>query len=276
MNYQPVIKWTGSKRYLSEQILSYFPNEINTYYEPFCGGASILRSLLNSNIKVKNYVCSDINKHLIKLWSRIKDQPQTLSDDYKNLWQELNKFDDITYKKQFYNKVRSDFNINHDASKFLFLSRTATNGLIRFNSKGEFNSSFHLTRPGINPNTLKNIIFEWSQLLNDYSVNFICCSYENITPQENDFIYLDPPYANTDTMYFGEINLDELWNYIRNLKCDYLLSFNGKTNKIDNTYNVPKDIYNKHIYLDSGNSGFKKLQQDIVKVQESLYLKNII
>ena len=41
-NFQPVIKWTGSKRSQSEEIIQYFPKEIDTYYEPCCGGASIL------------------------------------------------------------------------------------------------------------------------------------------------------------------------------------------------------------------------------------------
>ena len=35
MNFQPVIKWSGSKRSQSEEIIKYFPKEIDTYYEPF-------------------------------------------------------------------------------------------------------------------------------------------------------------------------------------------------------------------------------------------------
>ena len=36
--FQPVIKWSGSKRSQSSEIIKYFPKEIDTYYEPFCGG----------------------------------------------------------------------------------------------------------------------------------------------------------------------------------------------------------------------------------------------
>lgn len=36
--FQPVIKWTGSKRSQTEEIIKHFPNKINTYYEPCCGG----------------------------------------------------------------------------------------------------------------------------------------------------------------------------------------------------------------------------------------------
>lgn len=37
-NFQPVIKWSGSKRSQANEIIKYFPKNINTYYEPFVGG----------------------------------------------------------------------------------------------------------------------------------------------------------------------------------------------------------------------------------------------
>lgn len=43
--FEPVIKWSGSKRSQAKNILTYFPKEIDVYYEPFCGGASVLRRL---------------------------------------------------------------------------------------------------------------------------------------------------------------------------------------------------------------------------------------
>ena len=73
--FEPAIKWSGSKRSQAEKILEFFPKEIDTYYEPFCGGCSVLRRLLDSDIKVKNYVCSDLNQDLINLWIEIKNHP---------------------------------------------------------------------------------------------------------------------------------------------------------------------------------------------------------
>lgn len=49
--FEPVIKWSGSKRKQASEILTYFSKEIDTYYEPFCGGASVLRCLLDSKYK---------------------------------------------------------------------------------------------------------------------------------------------------------------------------------------------------------------------------------
>ena len=273
MKFQPAIKWSGSKRSQSEQIVSYFPKEIDTYYEPFVGGASVLFQLLHSDVKVNNYICSDINKDLINLWNKIKSNPNNLIESYFIMWHELNIDDDIERKKQYFYTIRNRFNRERSPSDFIFLSRTCTNGLIRYNSKGEFNTSFHFSRKGIEPEKLKRIILYWSEKLNKYNVEFICCNYKEITTKENDFIYLDPPYANTKGMYYGEIDYEEFWNWLRRQNAKYLISFNGKRDVIDNTYNVPKDLYQQHIYLHSGRSSFKGLKHQVVQyVKESLYI----
>lgn len=103
--YEPVIKWSGSKRHQAAEILKYFPNTIDTYYEPFCGGASILRRLLDSDIIVKNYICSDLNKDLILLWNKIIYEPNEVSLYYRKLWNELNIDDDKQRKKEYFMNV---------------------------------------------------------------------------------------------------------------------------------------------------------------------------
>lgn len=52
--FEPAIKWSGSKRSQAFEILGYFPYEIDTYYEPFCGGCSVLNRLMHSDIQVKH------------------------------------------------------------------------------------------------------------------------------------------------------------------------------------------------------------------------------
>ena len=273
--FEPVIKWSGSKRSQAENILAYFPKEIDTYYEPFCGGASVLRRLLSSDIKVNRYVCSDLNSGLIDLWNEIINNPERVSSYYNRLWNELNVDDDKQRKKEYFATVRERYNREHNPLDFMFIMRTTTNGMPRYNRDGEFNNSFHVTRNGIIPETLEKIIYEWSELLNKNKVEFIACSYDEIKPKENDFVYLDPPYANTKGMYYGTIDYDKLWNWLRNLPCKYALSFDGISGEEDNTWNVPQDVYSRHEYLLNGNSSFKRTigkSTDSI-VYESLYLK---
>lgn len=256
--YEPVIKWSGSKRSQAEKILTFFPKEIDTYYEPFCGGASVLRRLLDSDIKVNHYVCSDLNSGLIDLWNEIINNPLEVYFYYKKLWNELNIDDDKQRKKEYFASVREQYNKEHNPLDFMFIMRTTTNGMPRYNRDGEFNNSFHVTRNGIIPETFEKIIFEWSHLLKKNNVEFISCSYKDIKPTDNDFLYLDPPYANTKGMYYGTIDYEKFWNYLRSLPCKYVLSFDGKSGDIDNTWNVPEDVYTRHEYLLSGNSSFKR------------------
>lgn len=273
--FQPVIKWSGSKRSQCQNIIKYFPKEINTYYEPFCGGASVLRGLLESDIKVKQYVCSDLNEGLIELWKLIKEDPVSVSNHYEKLWTELNQYEDKAIKRQYFENVRERYNKEHNPLDFMFIMRTTTNGMPRYNQKGEFNNSFHIKRNGIDPERLRKIINEWSVLLNKNNVCFKCCSYDTIIPQKGDFMYLDPPYARTKGMYFGGFDNKKLFEYLRNVDCSWAMSYDGINGKEDNTFEVPQDLYDEHLYIKSGNSSFKRVigkSNDSI-VYESLYVK---
>lgn len=275
MTFQPVIKWSGSKRSQADEIIKHFPKKIDVYYEPFVGGGSVVRMLLSANIQVNNCICSDLNNDLIDLWNLIKDNPILVADTYERMWNELNIDDDKERKKQYFYMVRERFNKEKNPLDFMFIMRTTTNGMPRYNLSGEFNNSFHVTRDGIKPETLKNIIIKWSKLLNDNDVQFICQDYREVKASKNDFIYLDPPYANTKGMYYGALDYEELWQWLRSQPCKYALSFDGISGEVDNTYEVPKDIYTKHEYLLSGNSSFKRTigkSNDSI-VYESLYIK---
>jgi DNA adenine methylase len=225
--------------------------------------------LLKSDIIVEHYVCSDISEPLINLWNLIKDNPEELCEDY------FKQHTVFKHDKEYFYEVRKRFNQYQNPKDFMFLLRTCANGMPRFNSSGQFNTPVHHGRDGIQPETFKEICVEWSQLLNKNNVDFICQPYEIFNPTIQDFCYLDPPYANTTGMYYGCIDYDDLWSWLRGLNSNYILSFDGKSGKHDLTYDVPKDIYTQHQYIRSGNSSFKRIthtsNSDIV--YESLYIK---
>ena len=113
----------------------------------------------------------------------------------------------------------------------------------------------------MNPETLKKIVFDWSSILNRYNVNFELKSYLTLNPEEGDFCYLDPPYYNTKAIYQGGFDSNKLFEWIRNLKCGYVWSYDGISGDKDNTTLVPEDLYDRHIYLKSGNSSFRERQE---------------
>lgn len=282
MALAPIVKWSGSKRSQAEEIVKRFPRDVDTYYEPFCGGCSVLYRLMQTpEIKINRYVVSDLNGDLISLWKEIRDNPLVLSQEYRQLWAEFNKkigrpdSECFEWRKQFFEELRDEFNKCSAPSYFLFIMRTTTNGMPRYNREGKFNNSCHFSRPGIEPDSLEKIMIDWSHLLNQCKVEFLCRPYEMISPEnENDLAYLDPPYFNTKGMYYGKIEFDRYFAWLRTLPCRWAMSFDGRTDKEDFTYAVPDDLYVKHEYLRSGNSSFRRVigKDRHAEVSESLYL----
>jgi DNA adenine methylase len=148
--------------------------------------------------------------------------------------------------------------------------------MIRFNDKGEFNNSFHLTRKGINPETLKDIIDEWSKKIQN--VSFSNQGYELILDQvtSKDLVYLDPPYYHNKGRYFGSMNFNEFFNFLHNLNnkdVKYILSFDGKREEKVYKTELPKELFKRHLYFNSGKSASQKvLNSKIEDVFESVYL----
>ncbi len=264
--FKPVIKWSGSKRSQSAKIKEYLPEKFNRYYEPFIGGGSMLYAITPDNA-----VCGDICVPLIDLWNEIKNNPAELSKAYRLRWTRLQ-----TEGYQAYYDIRDDFNKNRSPEDLLFLSRTCVNGLIRFNTNGEFNNSLHHTRPGISPDSLEKIILDWSKHIQ--GSEFIAADYTitTKTAKAGDLIYLDPPYFHTKGRYYGTINFDSFLTYLEHLNSKgikYMLSFDGIRGEDNFTVELPKELYKRHELIPSGNSSFKKvMDKESIQVLESLYL----
>jgi DNA adenine methylase len=268
----PAIKWSGSKRPIALEIISSFPEEIETYYEPFCGGCSVLFSLLHSEKTVKRYVCSDLNLDLISLWNEIKNNPDVVIENYETMWHELSALS-IADRKKYFGMVRERFNKEKSPYDFMFIMRTTTNGMPRYNLSGDFNNSFHVTRGGINPKEFSKVIIDWNKKLVENNVEFVGQSYENVVSKEGDVVYCDPPYAGTKGMYYGTIDYDALWEWISNQRGLVALSFDGKTTTKEYVNIVPEGLFEKHILIKSGNSSFRRTigTSNSEIVYESLY-----
>lgn len=263
--FEPVIKWSGSKRSQAYKIVSLFP-KFARYYEPFLGGGSVL-----FQARPAQATCGDICEPLIKFWQVLRDNPSSLIESYHKSWNRLQ-----TEGYMIFYEIRDRYNKKPNPHDLLFLSRTCVNGLIRFNKEGKFNNSLHHTRKGINPERLHNIIYSWSDRIRNYE--FIYGEYFDTikTATKDDLIYLDPPYFNNRGRYYGRIDHDEFLKYLEDLndkKIKFVLSFDGSRGKKDYTVDLPSKLYKRHILLDSGNASFKKVMDKKIEfVKESIYL----
>ena len=104
-------------------------------------------------------------------------------------------------------------------------------------------------------------------------VIFTMRDYLTICPNENDFVFLDPPYFNTKGMYNDNFNFS--WQFLKSLKCKWALTYDGKRSDVELDHDVPKDVYSTHIYLPNSLSSFNKLNKDKIEVQESIYFNYV-
>lgn len=273
MDFQPIIKWVGSKRIQSEEIVSYFPYDISTYYEPFCGGCSVLFQLLKSRKHhVNRYVCSDINGDLIDLWNTVKRDSDGLFQEYVRMWTDMQGIDDRQDRRKYFEMVRDEFNQTRSPYCYFFLMRTCTNGIPRYNRFGEFNNSFHITRDGIKPKRLKKVIDYWSEVLNKNNVIFKRCDYRIMLEalDLDDFAYLDPPYEMTRSTgkYFGKIDYQDMIDRLR------LIAARGIHFGLSFDSYVPEDCYENLVNIATRPGGYRRtlLKMDNKDKYENLYL----
>lgn len=188
------LKWVGGKRRIAKEISGYFPKNFDTYFEPFAGGASIF-----FHLRPKKAVLSDLNSSLINYYAQLRDRPDELMEVARHIQETFNSLDGQEAKKLFFYACRKRF--NEDTSKsdvanaahFLFLNKTAFNGLYRENAKGEFNVPFN--------NTKTLTLFSSEQMLQNSSalsgvkLNIADFSQSARGAKSGDLVYFDPPYV---------------------------------------------------------------------------------
>ena len=217
--------YVGDKYKLIKEIKQYFPENINTFIEPFVGGGTVFL-----NTKANQYVLNDIDKYVYKLHKFLKNKfshagfleellqyikKYNLSRSFiedivpEKLKKKYNKTYYAKFNKIGYCKLKEDFNKakSKDLLLLYILLIFGFNRMLRFNSKGEFNV------PVGNVDFNKNV----EKAIKDY-LNFVRekeIKLENLDFKpfikkngfnENDFMYLDPPYLIT----FSEYN--KIWN----------------------------------------------------------------
>ena len=225
---KPIVKWSGGKKDEIKQFVDMFPQDIETYGEPFFGGGAVF-----FHLKPDKSVVSDLHKELIDFYISMKEGKG--SDIYNFLNEHPN--DEETYYK-----VRDDFKVESildNAKRFFYLRKTCFRGMLRYNKKGKFNVPFGRYKT-YNFEELKNE--EYKTVLSNTEI--LNKSFEHVFEKCNnpkDFIFLDPPYDSEFSTYAkNEFNRDDqtrLANYMINeCKANWMMVIKN-TDFIFNLYN---------------------------------------
>ena len=182
----PFLKWAGGKRQLLAHIEARLPERIDTYFEPFLGGAAVFFRLAARG-RFRRAVLADANPELVNCY-------QAVRDDVDGVIAELRKHRN---DRALYYRVRrrdpAKLSPTARAARLIYLNRCGYNGLYRVNSSGQFNVPFgSYSRPVIcdEPKlraaaaALRKVKIECDDFAN---------TLRNVG--RRDFVYLDPPYV---------------------------------------------------------------------------------
>lgn len=233
---KPFLKWAGGKTQLLDELYKVAPKKYSKYIEPFLGGGALF-----FHLRPKNAILADANYELINCYKVVRDDVERL----------INNLSDFKNEEKFYYKIRS---LNPEkldnvkrAARFIYLNRTCYNGLYRVNKKGEFNVPFGRYK---NPKICdEKKLYEAHQVLQ--GTKLICADYKAILrrySQENDFIFLDPPYHPIDPnsnfqRYTKEFFYEEDHIELRD-EVNRLVKIGAKVIETNSNTDFVNDLYN--------------------------------
>ena len=218
--------YVGDKYKLIREIKTHFPDNIGRLIEPFVGGGSVF-----INVNAESFLLNDIDTNVISIHKMLSSyigreklffkKIYKLVDQYhlslsyrKNIVpDELKALYPKTYfakfNKEGYALMKNDFNNakNKDFLCLYVLLIYGFNRMLRFNKKNQFNI------PAGNVDFNKNAyeaLNDYFNLVSQRQIEWHNTDFRkflnDIDYQENDLVYLDPPYLTT----FSEYN--KLWN----------------------------------------------------------------
>lgn len=210
------LNYTGGKFKIINQLREKFPENLDTFYDVFCGGVNVGVNIFAEKIK-----CIDKNHQLISLLNYLKkikyedllSEIETkisyygLSNTYKYGYEfygcESGKGIGSFNKKQFL-KLRDDYNKSTEKSDILFLMLIifAFNNQIRFNNDNNFN--LPVGKRDFNAN-MRRKLKQFMINIQQKDISFECKNFRDIEisilKKEKAFLYLDPPYFLGDAAY---------------------------------------------------------------------------
>lgn len=178
---EPFIRWAGGKGWLIkslDQVIGQL--QYKNYHEPFLGGAAIFFAMEHPH----KCFLSDKNQELIGTYKAVRDMPQKV----------INFFTLYKNTEEDYYRIRNEMPIDpaEKAARFIFLNQTSFNGIYRVNRQGQYNVPY-----GRRTNWTYDVtrILRASEKLK--KVHLRCSDFEDSKSsiQENDLVFLDPPYT---------------------------------------------------------------------------------
>jgi DNA adenine methylase len=194
---RPVVKWAGGKSKLADRLVTWMPEKIGTYVEPFCGGGAVFFRLASEEPRrFERAILADKNEHLISLYTAIQTRVDELIEALGKLSKTHLALPPEEREAHFY-KIRNREvpagELVARGARLLFLNKTCFNGLWRENAAGKNNVPFGRYA---NPKILDVEALRAAHRALQ-GVKLKVADFAKVTEKlkRGDFVYFDPPYV---------------------------------------------------------------------------------
>ena|ERR1700682_3530237 len=217
---ESILRWAGSKKKLLPTLRAHIPQKFNKYYEPFVGSGALFFSL-----SPEAAVLGDINRSLIETFEVLRRNPVKLHALISSFPR--------TKKNYYQSRQLVPRRKLSRAARFIYLNRLCFNGLYRTNKSDRFNVPY-----GYDTGEYPHIDCFRAASARLKRASLVADDFEKTleTVQQNDFVFLDPPYVYSDRKDRGEygagcfscVDLPRLSKMLRDLdtkRALFLLSY---------------------------------------------------
>jgi DNA adenine methylase len=177
---EPFLRWAGGKRWLAPVVREIYKDRAGRLVEPFVGSGAVFFALPS-----RDAILSDANADLINAYVVVRDQVEALINGLSRLAVSRETFLELRASQPPEPIAR--------AVRFLYLNRTAFNGLYRVNRNGQYNVPY-----GCKPGTTtvnSEVLRACSEHLAGATLLGLDFRAALATCGPGDFVYLDPPYT---------------------------------------------------------------------------------
>lgn len=191
MDPKPFIKWAGGKTQLLDPIREAAPEKIKTYYEPFLGGGAVFFAFAVAK-RFQRAVLNDWNVELVDAYQIVRDFPADLFPILAKLKEEYQVAPQETFLRE---RAKDPHELSPvlRAARFMFLNRTAFNGMYRVNKKGQYNVPWGKYK---NPKVLNEpLLTACSAALQEAIIRNGDFAKGVDGARKGDLVYFDPPYV---------------------------------------------------------------------------------
>jgi DNA adenine methylase len=264
-----LLKWIGNKQRFAHQIVSYFPDKFDRYFEPFIGSGAVLATLMPPTA-----LASDTFAPLVEIWQKLRENPEGLKSWYTERWVSFRAEND---KKKGYERIKASYNRKPNGPDLLFLCRSCYGGVVRFRQTDGYMSTPCGIHDPISPESFSRRVDEWHRRTS--GAEFLHLHYEDAMDMANegDLVYCDPPYSHTQSILYGaqSFDLSNLIAVIQRCKgrgAKVALSIDG-TKKSGATHcqlPIPDGVFEREIFVNCGRSMLRRFQMNGQSLEREL------